>query len=405
MSPPVATMTTAQVAAYLGVKPQTVYAYVSRGLLAPTRRGGPGGSLFDAAAVEALRSGLARPARRAGGGPVEVRTQLTQIHGDRLAYRGRDAVELSRTSTFEEVCALLWGAEVPPRLPAGEELTTLRQVLGALPRHTTVLDRFKHAVLLAGTTDPGRHDRRPEAVIEAGARALGHLVAALEIHLSPGDDRSRPTDDRSAGLPAVPSLAGRLAAALGSPAVTDVDAALVLLADHDMAVSTTALRVAVSGGADTCSALLAALATADSPLHVMAPSAAYGWLRSALEDPRAALGQALAGDRPPVGFGHVVYERSDPRAEELYRRLAVRCTAEVTDAVDLLRTELLDRRGWPMTVDLPLALWALVDGLPREAGSAIFAVARTAGWTAHALEELDEPGMRFRLRGIYTGVR
>lgn len=382
------TMTTAQVAAYLGVKAQTVYAYVSRGLLTPVRRGGPGGSLFDAAAVQALRDGLARPARRSAAAPVEVRTQITQIRGDRLAYRGRDVVELSRTSTFEDVCALLWGSDVPPVLPVGEDRSALQRLLAALPPHTSVLDRFKHAVLLAGTTDPGRHDRRPGAVVAAGARALGHLVAAL-----------------GTPEPAAAPVSTQLAAALGDPGVTDVDAALILLADHDMAVSTTALRVAVSGGADIYSALLAALATADSPRHVTAASTAYGWLRSALEDPRAALGQALAADRPPVGFGHLVYERSDPRAEELYRRVAGRCGTEVTDAVDLLRTELLERRGWPMTVDLPLALWALGEGLPRDAGSAIFAVARTAGWIAHALEELEEPGMRFRLRGIYTGAR
>ncbi len=388
MISPTPTMTTAQVAAYLGVKAQTVYAYVSRGLLTPVRRGGPGGSLFDAAAVQALRDGLARPARRSATVPVEVRTQITQIRGDRLGYRGRDVVELSRTSTFEDVCALLWGSDVRPAVPVGEDRSALERLLAALPPHTSVLDRFKHAVLLAGTTDPGRHDRSPGAVVAAGARALGHLVAALGT-------------PEPAGAP----VSTHLAAALGAPGVTDVDAALILLADHDMAVSTTALRVAVSGGADIYSALLAALATADSPRHVTAASTAYGWLRSALEDPRAALGQALAADRPPVGFGHLVYERSDPRAEELYRRVAGRCTTEVTDAVDLLRTELLERRGWPMTVDLPLALWALAEGLPRHAGSAVFAVARTAGWTAHALEELEEPGMRFRLRGIYTGER
>lgn len=269
-----------------------------------------------------------------------------------------------------------------------------------MQRRTSVLDRFKHAVLLAGTTDPGRHDRRPDAVVRAGARALGHLVAALAAPAFPPAAGDEAGDEAG-----VAPVAAHLAAALGAPDVGDVDAALVLLADHDMAVSTTALRVAVSGGADIYSALLAALATADSPLHVTAPSTAYGWLRSALEDPRTALGQALAGDRPPVGFGHLVYEHADPRADELYRRIAGRCGPEITDAVDLLRTELLDRRGWPMTVDLPLALWALVDDLPRDAGSAVFAVARTAGWTAHAGEELAEPGMRFRLTGIYTGAR
>lgn len=387
MSRPAATLTTAQVAGLLGVKVETVYAYVSRGLLEPVRRGGPGGSLFDAAAVQALRDGLSRPARRATGDPVEVRTQLTRIEGDRLSYRGRDAVELSRTASFEEVCALLWATDAAQaREPGESSRATLERLRQALPPRTGVLDRLKHAVLVAGATDPGRHDRRPEAVVQAGERSQGFMLAGL-------------------GGPPGGSVAEALAAGLGAPDVADVEAALVLLADHDMAVSTTALRVAVSGGADLYSALLAALATADSPLHVMAPATAVGWVREALDDPHAVLGQALASDRPPIGFGHRVYQHVDPRAEELYRRVTARADRAVTDAVDLVRGELLERRGWPMTVDLPLALWTVVEGLPRDAGPALFATARTAGWTAHALEELEEPGMRFRLTGIYTGER
>lgn len=395
---PSPSLTSAQVADYLGVKIETVYAYVSRGLLVPVRRGGRGGSLFDAAAVHEIRDGLARPARRATTAPVEVTTQITRIEGDQLFYRGQEAVALSGTWTFEEVCALLWAHPVPATGLDVEGAQRLAAVLTALPEHAGVLDVLKQAVLLAGITDPGRHDRRPEAMVAAGARVIHHLVSALEI-------RGAVAGDEHPGRRPGGSVATRLAAALGAPQVADVEAALVLLADHDMAVSTTALRVAVSGGADLTSALLAALATADSPWHVMAPSTVHGWLVGVLADPRGALGQALAGDAPPPGFGHRVYQRHDPRAEELLRRLRPRCPEVTMEAVDLVRTELLERRGWPMTVDLPLALWAIGDELPPDSGSAIFALARCAGWIAHALEEAEAPGMRFRLAGIYTGPR
>ena len=136
---PEGTLSTTQVAAYLGVKVETVYAYVSRGVLTPVRRGGPGGSLFDAQEVRDLREGTQRPAARpAPGTAVQVRTRLTQVSTgpDRLTYRGRDVVELSRTATFEEVCALLWQQEaVAVPVPAEEEQEALARLLAALPRH------------------------------------------------------------------------------------------------------------------------------------------------------------------------------------------------------------------------------------------------------------------------------
>lgn len=201
-----------------------------------------------------------------------------------------------------------------------------------------------------------------------------------------------------------PTLAGTLTTYLdGCPAAL-LDAALVLLADHDLAVSTTAVRVAVSSGADPYSALLAGLAAADSPLHLTASLQALDWLSGAVRDPQAAIDAALAGRRPP-GFGHVVYTEQDPRAQVLLERLEPECDRDDLAALRTIEDELLERRGWVLNVDVGLALLVRALGLPRDAGPVIFACARTAGWTAHAVEELREPGMRFRLRGVYNGPR
>jgi citrate synthase len=169
-------------------------------------------------------------------------------------------------------------------------------------------------------------------------------------------------------------------------------------------VSTTAVRVAVSSGADPYSALLAGLAAADSPLHMTSSVQVVDWLAGALTAPQDALDAALARGRPP-GFGHVVYTEQDPRAQVLLDVVGPDCPAGQLEALRWLEAELLQRRGWVLNVDTALALLVLTYGLPRWAGATIFACARTAGWTAHAVEELAEPGMRFRLRGVYSGPR
>ena len=379
-------LSTAQVADYLGVKTQTVYAYVSRGVLAPLRRDPGVGSVFALADVQALGSG--RSGRRgARATSDDVRTAITQVGPGGLAYRGHDVRGLAGAWTFEEVRDLLTG--VPAA--AGPPDAVLDAVMAALPPGARLLDRLKHAVLVAGAEDLGRHDRSPEAFATAGARSLSAMVAAVGAGTpaGAGGDRER--------------TAVALAAYLGLPADL-VDLALVLLADHDLAVSTTAVRVAVSAGADGYSALLAGLAAADSPQHVGASVQALDWLRGAVEDPRGALAAALA-DGPPPGFGHVVYTEVDPRAQLLLDRVLPEAGDDLREAVSLLETELAERRGWVLSVDLALAALMLAHDLPRDAGSAIFACARTAGWTAHAIEELAEPGMRFRLRGVYTGPR
>lgn len=452
-------VSTGQVADYLGVKVQTVYAYVSRGVLTPVRREAGTGSLFALADVQALAGRGGRAGRRQATSD-DVRTAITQVGPGSLAYRGHDVRDLvggggpagegtdtagrgEGAWTFEQVRDLLTGIPVdrvgerasgPPRevrpLPGvrgaggqhsrvAPEAASIRTVTAALPDRTPVLDRFKHAVLLAGSADVGRRDRSPDAFARAGARALAAMIGSLPMRTprppehdpgvssrGQGDGQSGELDPEPAGserqAPAA-STAAALTAYLDLP-VDLLDLALVLLADHDLAVSTTAVRVAVSAGSDPYSALLAGLAAADSPLHVGASVRAVDWLGGALDDPRAALDVALATG-PPPGFGHVVYTETDPRAQLLLDRLLPESSPEIRESVMMLEQELTERRGWVLNIDAALALLVLQHGLPRDAGSVIFACARTVGWTAHAIEELAEPGMRFRLRGVYTGSR
>lgn len=106
----------------------------------------------------------------------------------------------------------------------------------------------------------------------------------------------------------------------------------------------------------------------------------------------------MPGRSAPPGFGHLIYRRADPRAEYLLDRLP-------DGAHTMLVAQLRERRGWFPNVELAIAAFAMTYGLPDTSGELLFTVSRMAGWIAHALEEYDAEPLRFRLRGVYTGIR
>ena len=107
-------LTAAEAARRLGVKPATLYAYVSRGLLGRDKAADGRGSLFDPDEVEQLaRRG--RPRRPAGVADITVESAITQIAAGRLRYRGLDAAGLAASRSFEDVAELLWTGELPDR--------------------------------------------------------------------------------------------------------------------------------------------------------------------------------------------------------------------------------------------------------------------------------------------------
>ena len=106
-------LTAAEAAQRLGVKPATLYAYVSRGVLRRDHADDGRRSLFDSDEVERLaRRG--RPRRPAGAADITVESAITEITGDRLFYRGLDVIRLATSRTFEDVAELLWTGELPP---------------------------------------------------------------------------------------------------------------------------------------------------------------------------------------------------------------------------------------------------------------------------------------------------
>ena len=396
----------------LGIKVTTLYAYVSRGLLvshpAPEGRR----SLFALDDVERL----ARRSRQ--GKTVETRmatvtTGVTQLTDEGPVFRGRLATDLATTSSFEDVAEFLWSgpggagthevpdAGAPPPRPAWVPVD-----LGPPPEMASS-DRMRWVVVMAGARDRLRADLRSVAVTRTATRVAASMVAALPWPRA-----------ESAATPPVPlelpdgigrpgAMASRLTARL-SPAPTPalvlgVNAALVLMADHELATSTLAVRVAASTRADLYDVVLAGLGTIAGPLHGGASQQAYSLLLEARHHGvDRAVDDTLRSQRVLPGFGHSVYKNGDARFTVLCGLFEELAPAEDVALLHSL-VDLAAEHDVPLpNVDLALAAMALATGMPPDAGRTIFTVARVAGWTAHYLEELGERPLRYRARAVYA---
>ena len=395
-------LTSEQVAHRLGVKVETVYAYVSRGVL--TRRSTPGSrtSTFAAEEVEALaRRGRPRRSTRPAALDFAIETRITAIDPEGgIRYRGHDVAALARTATFEQVAHLLWTGSLPDSWHRWEPVAI------EVPAVDASRDRLRLAVALAGARDPLRADLRPVAVVRSGEAIVGAMVSALTVA---GEGRT-PRLTLPGQQPRRGTVAGRLWSRLapGRPKpglLGALNAALVLLADHELAVSTLAARVAASARADPYAVVMAGLGPLAGPLHGGAVRLSRTLLdRAAAEGAAPALARALEEHGSYPGFGHPLHRQGDPRARALLDvlRRAAGGTRAMAIADAVLAT--VHRRA-PVepNVDFALAVLGTVAGTDPDTSEVVFTVARTAGWLAHALEEYGEMPLRFRGRALYRG--
>ena len=390
----------AEAAQRLGIKPASLYSYVSRGVLTPRR--GPDGraSLFDAAEITGLaRRG--RPRRAPGGSELVIESELTEISDDQLRFRGQDVIALATSQSFEDVAGLLWTgsfgdpAAAGPWQATGEAIAAGTAAQAALPADTYPLERLQVIVPAVAATDRLRLLLDRPAVMTAARGLIAAMVDCL-----PAAGQGTPRDDSIAGRLA-PKLCPRpLGGLIGA-----LRAALVLLADHELAASTLAARVAASVRADPYAVVGTGLGAMSGALHGGAALGAEVLLVSAsgpADAPRV-VGELLRrGERIP-GLGHFVYQAGDPRSVLLLD--LIRKAAPESGRLAVAEAVLAEarRRALPApNVEFALAVLSTVAGMIPGAGEAIFAVARTAGWLAHALEEYAR-ATPIRPRGVYTG--
>ena len=392
-------LTARQAATSLGVTLATLYAYTSRGQLrSEAVPGRPRERRYHREDVERLRERKETrkdPARAAArglhwGGPV-LESGITLIHDGRFYYRGADAVTLAKTATLEQVAALLWEASDHER----ERLFTqpgplaLRRLASVRSVGTDPLSRIQAALPIAGAVDVSSYDLSASAVRMTGARIIRLVTGVITAH-----DSLTPIH-----------VALQAAWAPRRKAVAEViRTALVLCADHELNVSAFTARCAASAGASPYHVVSAALASFRGYKHGGAAERVLALLAAIKtgSDARGLVASLLRrGERLP-GFGHRLYAAGDPRAIELLRLAeAAGNDREWQRIRGLLRAgaQLVQDRP---NVDFALAAVTRVYGLPDAAPALLFALGRTAGWIAHAIEEYAT-GELIRPRARYTG--
>jgi citrate synthase len=392
-------LTTAQAAKRLGVKPTTIYAYVSRGVLTSLPAVDRTGSTFAVSDIEMLaQRGRPRQASRSQALDFTIDTAITAITQHSLSYRGLDAVSLSTKVTFEQVTDLLLTGSLP---------SFSQWPLSALnvPPTATVFDHVALASVLASATDPLCTDLDARAVPHTARTLIASVVDSLPVL---GDQRAPRLRLGTESLN--DTIAGRLWIRLSPRRPTAgmiqiLNAALVLMADHELAVSAVAARVAASTRAHPYAVVLAGVAAMSGPLHGGASRPARRMLERAMDvSAPTAVSEALQINGMYPGFGHKVYKHGDPRAVALIAMMrSINTDHPVLAAVDASAAAIWRRREVRPNIDLALGAFGIVADLDDRAAEAIFCIARIAGWIAHALEEYTEAPLRFRARAVYTG--
>ena len=378
----------------LGVKRETLYAYVSRGLVRTRPAESGRAHLYQRDDLERLR---ARSQARAGHGATAASalrwgepvldSALTSIDERGPSYRGKLALDLVGSHNFEAVAELLWTGRLPKARACfgpASFATPLERLRSVLARDAGPLDALALVLALGATGDA------PRSLVRS-------LASAPAL--------SRRDFERSLCAESVAEAA--LLAVGGAPSragIRALDEALILCADHELNPSSFAARVAASVGASLGKSALAAVATFTGPLHGGACEQIERFVLrlSRPEDAiRAVSGELEAGGSVP-GFGHPLYPKGDPRAIPLLdraRELApsserVRALFAVVDAMALAE------KARP-TLDAGLVALGFALDLPPGAASGLFAIGRSAGWIAHALEQ-REAGFVLRPRARYA---
>jgi citrate synthase len=349
---------------------------------------------------------------------VVAGTALSHVDGARgeLIIRGYSVESLAVRGTFEEVCALLWNGAWPSGAATDEIRAVLanarRDAFALLPALGDALsapdsmEALRAAVAhLRSSGSQADRVRLTGAMPVFAAAWVRHRAGQPPIPPRPRLSHAADTLQMLTGVEAAPAV------------VRALDTYLCCVVDHGMNASTFTARVVASTGADTISAVVAALGALKGPLHGGAPGPVLDMMDAIGDGARARswLENELAAGHRVMGMGHRIYHVRDPRAAVLERATraletsgvqAVRLplARAIEGEAEQLLAERYPHRHLRANVEFYTAVLLDALGIPRALFTPLFAASRVAGWCAH-VDEQQAVGRLIRPASTYVGPR
>lgn len=361
-------------------------------------------------------------------GVVAAATHIAEVNGEegRLTLRGYDVSELAGRVSFEEVAYLLWHGKLPNRaeyealrkemsgareLPASA-LAALREL--APHAHGMHILRMGASMLSIGDPDVDNLSKQSSQRRAARLQAQMPAIVAHSYRIANGQEIVHPKPEHGLAQGFLYMLEGK------EPSQARVDglnAYMVAVSEHGLNASTFTGRVIMSTNSDMVSALTGAICALKGPRHGGVPGPVLKMLDEIKTPDRAEafIRNEMAQGRRIMGFGHRIYKVRDPRAalltdaaEKMAQTTGDRRLLDLIKAVEQttvrVLAELKPGRDLYANVELYAALILHEVGIPSELFTPVFAIGRTAGWTAHMIEQLDETKI-IRPESVYVGPR
>ncbi len=333
-----------------------------------------------------------------------------------LLYRGYAAVELAEKVQFEEVIHLL----VEGKLPKKRELKRITRlliqerkiskdlikVLKKIPSNVSPMDVLRTSVSFMGTLDDNR-----QFSIEETKQIAYSIIAKLPFVLMTWYHLSRNQE-----VPKVSkklSFGGRFLQLVTNKEPDPfeekiINASLILYAEHELNASTFCARVTASTLSDIYSAITSGIGTLKGPLHGGANEAAMEMILkfSSPDDAERGITDILNRKEKIMGFGHRVYKKKDGRSDVMKKyslQLAEkRGQKKLFDIAEKIENTVKEKKGLFPNADFYSAVAYYLLNIPIPLYTPIFVLSRTAGWSAHIIEQLSDNRL-IRPRAIYEG--